>query len=103
VQLPDSIQRQAPELWDPVRPLYEEGRYAEAAAQGRELLEAHPRLAYLLYNVACCESLAGETARAAEHLRQAIERWDGCREMASEDSDFDPIRGEPTVQEMLGR
>ena len=103
VQLPDSIQRHAPELWDPVRPLYEAGEYAEAASQGRELLEAHPGQAYLLYNVACCESLAGETARAVEHLRQAVDLWDGCREMASEDSDFDPIRGEPAVQELLGR
>ena len=42
VALPDSIQRHAPELWDPVRPLYEAGRYAEAADGGRELIEAHP-------------------------------------------------------------
>ena len=42
VGLPDSIQRHAPELWDPVRPLYEAGRYAEAADRGRELIEAHP-------------------------------------------------------------
>jgi hypothetical protein len=37
------------------------------------------------------------------HLRQAVDLWDGCREMASEDSDLDPIRGEPAVQELLGR
>jgi hypothetical protein len=42
VGLPDSIQRFAPELWDPVRPLYEAGSYAEAADRGRELIEAHP-------------------------------------------------------------
>ena len=103
VQLPDSIQRHAPELWDPVRPLYEAGEYAEAATRGRSLLEAHPGQAYLLYNVACCESLAGETTRAVEHLRQAVDLWDGCREMASEDADFHPIRGEPAAQELLGR
>src|SRR5262245_39225370 len=62
LQLPDTIQRHAPELWDPARPLYEEGRFAEAAAKGRVLLEAHPGQAYLYFNVACCESLAGETA-----------------------------------------
>jgi hypothetical protein len=32
VELPESIQRHAPELWDSVRPLYDAGRYAEAAA-----------------------------------------------------------------------
>ena len=101
VELPDSIQRYAPELWDPVRPLYEAGKYAEAADRGRELIEAHPDQAYLYYNVACCESLAGRTADAIEHLRQAIDRWEGCRDMAKEDSDFDPIRGEPAFEELI--
>ena len=95
VELPDSIQRYAPELWDPARPLYEAGRYAEAADRGRELIEAHPGQGYLSYNVACCESLAGRTVDAIEHLRQAIDMWEGCRDMARQDSDFDPIRAEP--------
>ncbi len=34
VGLPDSMQRFAPEVWDSVRPLYEAGRYAEAADEG---------------------------------------------------------------------
>jgi hypothetical protein len=29
--------------------------------------------------------------------------WEGCREMAREDSDFDPIRDEPAFQELVGR
>src|SRR4051812_47766412 len=57
---------------------------------------------YLYYNVACCESLAGRTADAIEHLGRAIDRWDGCRDMAKEDSDFDPIRSEPAFAELLG-
>jgi tetratricopeptide (TPR) repeat protein len=101
--LPDTVQRYAPELWDPVRPVYEAGRYAEAAEQGRALLDAHPGQAHLLYNLACCESLAGELTAAVEHLREAVERWEGCREMADGDSDFDPIRGEPAFQELLAR
>jgi hypothetical protein len=101
VTLPDSVQRMAPELWEPARPLYEAGRYAEAAARGRELVDENPGLAYLLYNVACCESLAGETTDAIEHLRRAVEGWDVCREMAMGDSDFDPIRHEPSFQELL--
>jgi tetratricopeptide (TPR) repeat protein len=103
VALPDSIQRYAPELWEPARPLYEAGRYAEAADRGRELIEAHPNLAYLHYQVACCESLAGWTADAVEHLRRAIDKWEGCRDMASEDSDFDPIRDQPAFRELIGR
>jgi len=27
--------------------------------------------------------------------------WDGCREMAKEDSDFDPIRDEPAFEELI--
>src|SRR4029450_13983547 len=64
----------AAQAWAPVHPLYEAGRYAEAADRGREVLEAtpHPRVAF---NVACCESLAGRTADAIEHLRLAIDMW----------------------------
>ena len=101
--LPDTVQRYDPELWEPARPLYEAGKYAEAADRGRELLEAHPNLAYLHYQVACCESLAGRTTESLEHLRRAIEKWEGCRELARGDSDFDRIRGEPAFAELVGR
>ena len=101
--LPDSIQRYAPELWDSVRPLYDAGKYAEAADRGRELIEARPDQAYLYYNVACCESLAGRTADAIEHLSRAIDIWEGCRDMAKADSDFDPIRDQPAFQELIDR
>src|SRR5919198_121823 len=82
VGLPDSVQRHAPELWwDTARPLYEAGKYGEAADRGRELIEARPDQTYLYYNVACCESLAGRSADAVEHLRRrsrcgrAVARW----------------------------
>jgi hypothetical protein len=102
IRLPDSIQAYAPELWDPVRPLYEAGRYSEAADMGRDLIASHPEQAFLYYNTACCESLAGRTADAVEHLRTAIEMWAGGRDMATQDSDFDPIRDEPAFRELLG-
>ena len=28
--------------------------------------------------------------------------WDGCREMAKQDSDFDPIRDEPGFHALIG-
>jgi hypothetical protein len=101
IALPDSIHRQSYELWDPVRPLLEERRYAEAAKLGRELIAAHPHEGYLYYNTACCESLAGSATDAVGHLAQAIEKWEGCREMARQDSDFDPIRDEPAFRELV--
>ena len=100
VGLPDSIQSYG--LWDSVRPLYDAGNYAEAAQRGRELIEAHPDEGYLYYNTACCESLTGRTVDAIEHLRLAIGIWEGCRDMAKEDSDFDPIRKEPAFEEVIG-
>jgi tetratricopeptide (TPR) repeat protein len=103
VGLPDSVHRDARELWQPMRPLYDAGRYAEAANRGRELIDAHPDEGYLYYNVACCESLAGRTADAVEHLRRAIDMWEGCRELANGDTDFDPIRSDPAFQDLVGR
>jgi hypothetical protein len=67
------------------------------------LLEVYPQYGDLFYNVACCESLAGRTADALEHLRQAIDRSDRARALAKEDSDFDPIRDEPAFKELIGR
>ena len=90
------------ELWAPLRPLYEAGDYAAVADRGRELVEANPQYSELLYNVACCESLAGRTTDALEHLRQAIERSDRVRSYAKKDSDFDPIRDEPAFKELIG-
>jgi tetratricopeptide (TPR) repeat protein len=90
------------EIWAPLNPLYEAGEYAEAADQGRELAEAHPEYPGLLYNVACCESLAGRTTEAIEHLRLAIERSDRSRTLAAGDSDFDPIRDDAAFRELVG-
>jgi Glutathione-dependent formaldehyde-activating enzyme len=104
IALPDTIQRgAAPELWEPLRPLYEAGEYAEAADRGREVLDAHAGHPDLLYNVACCESLAGRTVDALEHLGVAIDLYEGCRDLARHDPDFDRIRGEPGFAELVGR
>ena len=100
--LPDGIEREAPELWDSARPLYEAGKYGEAADIGRTLIESHPDQGFLYYNTACCESLADRPADAVEHLRQVIGMWDGAREMAKQDSDFDPIRDDPAYRKLLG-
>jgi tetratricopeptide (TPR) repeat protein len=91
------------ELWAPLNPLYEAGKYAEAADRGRELVEAHPQYAGLLYNLACCESLAGRTGDALDHLRRSIDRSERSRAFARDDSDFDPIRDEPAFKALVER
>jgi hypothetical protein len=94
VGLPPGIQHD--EVWSSLQHLYEAGQYPQVADRARELIAAHPEDARLLYNVACCESLAGRTDDAIEHLRLAISYApDQLRALAAGDSDFDPIRDEP--------
>ena len=89
------------EIWAPLAPLYQAGNYAEAADRGQELIRAHPDYPMLLYNVACCESLAGRSDDAIEHLRLAIEHSDRFRSLAADDSDFDATRDHPTFKKLL--
>jgi hypothetical protein len=73
------------EVWAQVNPLYEAGKYVAP-----------------LYNLACCESLAGRPVDAVAHLRRAIEAWEPFRELAAKDSDFDPISDEPGFKALVG-
>jgi tetratricopeptide (TPR) repeat protein len=91
------------EIWAPLHPLYEAGKYAEAADRGRELIERNPQYTMPLYNLACCESLAGRKAEAIEHLRLAIDRSERMRPMAADDSDFDPIRDDPAFTQLVNQ
>ncbi len=82
--------------------LYREQRYSEAADALREAVRRRPESAGLHYNLACFESRAGADASAvAEHLGRSIELFPGFRDYAREDSDFDPVRGQPAVRELL--
>jgi hypothetical protein len=90
------------EIWAPLGPLYQAGEYEEAADRGRQLIEAHPEYPVLIYNVACCESLAGRTADAIDHLRLAIGRSERLRSLAATDSDLDPLRDDPGFKELVG-
>jgi tetratricopeptide (TPR) repeat protein len=89
------------ELWAPIRPLYDAGSYEEAIERAQKIVEEHPQYAIPLYNLACCESLAGRTTDAVEHLRKAIDRMEQLRSYAKEDSDFDRIRDEPAFKELV--
>jgi len=101
-QAQDGLVREATIIWDEVRPLYLAGDYTAAADRGRELAEAHPD-PELFYNLACVESLAGRTGDAIEHLGTAIQMYDGIRDMAANDSDFDAVRDEPGFQALLAK
>jgi tetratricopeptide (TPR) repeat protein len=98
-----AYQSQGWEIWAPMNPLYQAGKYEEAADLAKERIALHPGYAGPLYNIACCESLAGRTDDAIEHLRQALAiSGDAVRGYAENDSDLDALRGEPAFQELFG-
>ena len=81
--------------------LYNERRYAEAAAVLREAAGKYPEHAGVHYNLACFTGLAGEKDEALEHLRIALGLRPTFRESAQGDSDFDPIRNDPRFDSLV--
>ena len=89
------------ELWAPLRPLYDNGEHAELRARLQDVIAANPQYP-IVYNLACSESLSGHTADAIDHLRSAVGASEKLRADAREDSDFDPIRDEPSFKALIG-
>ena len=89
------------EVWAEFQPAYEAGDYDTLIDRAREPVEASG-LAAPLYNLACCEALAGRKEDAIGHLRVALERRSSLRDLAKEDTDFDSLRDEPAFRELVG-
>jgi tetratricopeptide (TPR) repeat protein len=83
------------ETWATIVPFYTAGEYDRAAAAALAALDHFPDDPTILYNLACCESLAGRADDAVEHLRRALEQNDGLRSLTETDTDLDPIRERP--------
>jgi uncharacterized cupin superfamily protein len=90
------------EIWAPLYPRFEAGEYTEVAERLRAVLAEHPHYALLFYNLACCESLTGQTGEAIDHVGKAIELSEKFRMYARHDSDLDALRGEPAFQRLVG-
>ena len=97
-----AYEAQGGEIWCRSAISTSQGEYAEAADRGRELIEAHPEYAGPLYNLACCESLAGRTDRRDQSISgsRSTARNRSVR-LLPRDSDFDPIRDEPAFKELV--
>jgi hypothetical protein len=72
------------------------GEFDKAVAELSAVSQKHPEDAGVLYNLACAESMDGRSTDAITHLRRAIEIDASFREVAADDSDFDPIRDDPS-------
>ena len=88
------------EVWAEFHPAYEAGDYDTVIERARETVEASG-YASPLYNLACCEALAGRTDDSIGHLRVAFERRPSLRDLAKEDTDLDPLRDVPAFRELV--
>jgi mannose-6-phosphate isomerase-like protein (cupin superfamily) len=89
------------EMWSEFHAAYESGDYASVIERAREPVEAsgYP---LPMYNLACCEALAGRSDDAISHLRGALEKAPSLRDLAAQDTDLDSLRDEPAFRELLG-
>lgn len=80
------------EVWLEARPAYDAKDYETAAAVLERGLAAHPGNAHVLYNLACCEALAGRREEARAHLAEAVVADPRMRDWAAEDADLESVR-----------
>ena len=90
------------DVWAPLKALYDAGDYAGVADQGPRIDRSQPQYPDAMYNLACCESLAGRKDDALRHLRRSIELSERFRSFAKDDTDFESIRDEPAFKEIVG-
>jgi mannose-6-phosphate isomerase-like protein (cupin superfamily) len=62
----------------------------------------YPEDTTVLYNLACAESMLGRADEAITHLEQSIASQERFRELAKNDTDFDPIRDDPRFGTLVG-
>ncbi|MGH3428287.1 MAG: TPR end-of-group domain-containing protein [Mycobacteriales bacterium] len=89
------------EVWAPFQSAYEAGDNDAVIGQARKTIEASG-YATPLYNLACCEALAGRQEDAINHLKIAFERRPSLRELATADTELDALRDQPAFRELIG-
>lgn len=90
------------ELFAPLFPLFESGRYAEGADRAQALIANDPPYGGLYYNTACFEAQAGRVNAAMTHLRRALELSPKLAETARADDDLAALRDHPAFVEIIG-
>jgi len=91
-------------VWDALRratAFHEPGRYAAGAALLAEQLGRLGESPVLLYDLACMESLAGDTEAAVGHISRSLELDPGLKAGAAADPDFAALRQDPRFQALV--
>jgi tetratricopeptide (TPR) repeat protein len=89
------------EVFAPLIPLFEAGRYEEGADRAQALLADDPPYGAVYYNTACFEAQAGRTDAALTHLRRAIELAPSMAELARQDDDLASLREHAAFAEIV--
>ena len=76
------------------------GDKAAAIREGAAAIEASPGDSVMLYNAACLYARLGETRRAVDTLRQAIEAGVHNYAWMKNDPDLDSLRDDPEFIEL---
>jgi uncharacterized Ntn-hydrolase superfamily protein len=88
-------------VWDALRRaslFHEPGKYAQGAGVLRAALERHGEDPVLLYDLACFESLAGDTEEAVAHVGRSLALDPQLAAGAAVDSDLEALRQDPRFQ-----
>lgn len=89
------------ELFAPLFPLFESGRYEEGADRAQALIAGDPPYAGVYYNTACFEARVGRIDDALAHLRRALELKPSLVALVAEDEDLAGLRDHPAFAEII--
>jgi mannose-6-phosphate isomerase-like protein (cupin superfamily) len=81
---------------------YRRGDFAAAVTILRRAEREHPDVVGVVYNLACCEALAGQREEALDHLRRALELDPTIARHARADADLEAIRDDPRFAAVVG-
>jgi tetratricopeptide (TPR) repeat protein len=90
------------ELFAPLYPLFEAGKYEEGADRAQALIADDPPYATVYYNTACFEARAGRIDAALAHIRRAVELAPSLAELARTDDDLAALRDQDGFTEIVG-
>jgi hypothetical protein len=90
------------ELFAPLFPLFEAGKYEEGADRAQALIADDPPYATVYYNTACFEARAGRIDAALTHIRRAVELSPPLAELARTDEDLAALRDQAAFAEIVG-
>ncbi len=77
------------------------GKLDRAIESLEEALSVEPNDALVHYNLACYWSLARNKQQALTYLSRALDLEDEYRNLVAAETDFDPIRDDPSFQTLI--